>query len=50
MKEPSVSPHAEANGNVAFALDGRKEPKSHVLSVPSSEVSYPSTPLSVRSE
>ncbi|EIE23571.1 alpha/beta-hydrolase [Coccomyxa subellipsoidea C-169] len=32
MKEPSVSPHAEANGNVAFALDGRKEPKSHVLS------------------
>ncbi len=47
--DATVSPdHAGANGNASFAATGKADPKSHGLSVPSSEASYPSTPLSIR--
>ncbi|CAL8472078.1 g11620 [Coccomyxa elongata] len=46
--DTSVSPHhAGTNGNASFAATGKADPKNHVLSVPLSEASYPSTPLSI---
>ena len=47
--DTSVSQHhAGANGDAPLAASGKADPKSHVLSVPTSEASYPSTPLSIR--
>lgn len=49
MLDAVNSQNAESNGNVSFNDTGKLEPKSHhVLSVPTSEASFPSTPMSLR--